>query len=178
MTTPTPTLSTNVRKHQTQSNQHTQSIKKGLVEVVDESSRPATARERAAADPTRAPPALGRRNALSRASVLATAAYGEGGVRAAADAADAAVAAAGGKGGGGEGGGEDDDEEAPEREVLGPGDCLAEVSYFTEVPKADSVRCLTVCRVLVLPRSAYTAIAANFPISARQVRGERSMGGW
>lgn len=39
----------------------------------------------------------------------------------------------------------------------------------SEVPKADSVRCLTVCRVLVLPRSAYTAIATNFPISARQV---------
>lgn len=40
----------------------------------------------------------------------------------------------------------------------------------SEVPKADSVRCLTVCRVLVLPRSSYTAIAANFPMSARQVR--------
>jgi CRP-like cAMP-binding protein len=35
---------------------------------------------------------------------------------------------------------------------LGPGDCFAEVAYFTEVPKAEAVRSLTVCRVLVIPR--------------------------
>jgi len=49
-------------------------------------------------------------------------------------------------------------------------------THTSEVPKADSVRCLTVCRVLVLPRSSYTAIATNFPISARQVGGW--VGGW
>jgi CRP-like cAMP-binding protein len=35
---------------------------------------------------------------------------------------------------------------------LGPGDCFAEVAYFTEVPKAEAVRSLTICRVLVIPR--------------------------
>lgn len=38
------------------------------------------------------------------------------------------------------------------RTELGPGDCFAEVAYFTEVPKAEAVRSLTVCRVLVIPR--------------------------
>jgi hypothetical protein len=52
------------------------------VEVVDESQRPATARERAAADPTSGPAALGRKG-LARASTLATAAYGARGVNAA-----------------------------------------------------------------------------------------------
>jgi hypothetical protein len=41
---------------------------------------------------------------------------------------------------------------APAQTVLGPGDCFAEVAYFTEVPKAEAVRSLTVCRVLVIPR--------------------------
>lgn len=59
----------------------------GLVEVVDESQRPTTARERAAADPTRAPPQLGSKG-LSRASVLATNAYGAQGVSAALTAAE------------------------------------------------------------------------------------------
>eukprot|EP00878_Enallax_costatus_P022606 GHUV01023998.1.p1 GENE.GHUV01023998.1~~GHUV01023998.1.p1 ORF type:complete len:850 (+),score=127.25 GHUV01023998.1:227-2776(+) len=40
----------------------------------------------------------------------------------------------------------------PTNPILGPGDCFAEVAYFTEVPKAEAVRSLTVCRVLVIPR--------------------------
>lgn len=40
----------------------------------------------------------------------------------------------------------------PSNPILGPGDCFAEVAYFTEVPKAEAVRSLTVCRVLVIPR--------------------------
>lgn len=55
--------------------------------MVDESQRPTTARERAAADPTRAPPQLGSKG-LSRASVLATNAYGAQGVSAALTAAE------------------------------------------------------------------------------------------
>lgn len=38
------------------------------------------------------------------------------------------------------------------RTELGPGSCFAEVAYFTEVPKAEAVRSLTVCKVLVIPR--------------------------
>eukprot|EP00879_Flechtneria_rotunda_P011052 GHRR01011548.1.p1 GENE.GHRR01011548.1~~GHRR01011548.1.p1 ORF type:complete len:827 (+),score=254.22 GHRR01011548.1:335-2815(+) len=45
------------------------------------------------------------------------------------------------------------EEAAPDgNPILGPGDCFAEVAYFTEVPKAEAVRSLTVCRVLVIPR--------------------------
>lgn len=42
--------------------------------------------------------------------------------------------------------------DAAGRTELGPGDCFAEVAYFTEVPKAEAVRSMTVCRVLVIPR--------------------------
>eukprot|EP00775_Hariotina_reticulata_P003994 gene3994-4245_t len=53
--------------------------------------------------------------------------------------------------------------------ILGPSDCFAEVAYFTEVPKAEAVQSLTVCRVLVIPRSTYNSVARDFPLSARQV---------
>jgi ankyrin repeat protein len=53
--------------------------------------------------------------------------------------------------------------------VLGPGDAFAEVAFFTEAPKAESVRALTVCRLLVLNRATYNALAADFPVSARRV---------
>lgn len=59
--------------------------------------------------------------------------------------------------------------DATGRTELGPGDCFAEVAYFTEVPKAEAVRSMTVCRVLVIPRSTYNAVAHDFPLSARQV---------
>uniref|UniRef100_A0A383VF86 Cyclic nucleotide-binding domain-containing protein n=1 Tax=Tetradesmus obliquus TaxID=3088 RepID=A0A383VF86_TETOB len=59
--------------------------------------------------------------------------------------------------------------EESDNPMLGPGDCFAEVAYFTEVPKAEAVRSLTVCRVLVIPRSTYNAVARDFPLSARQV---------
>ncbi len=36
--------------------------------------------------------------------------------------------------------------------MLGPGDAFGEVAYFTEVPKAEAVRSVTVCRC-ALPRS-------------------------
>jgi ankyrin repeat protein/CRP-like cAMP-binding protein len=53
--------------------------------------------------------------------------------------------------------------------VLGPGDAFAEVAFFTEAPKAESVRALTVCRLLVVSRATYNALAADFPVSARRV---------
>eukprot|EP00775_Hariotina_reticulata_P002549 gene2549-2852_t len=46
---------------------------------------------------------------------------------------------------------------------------VAAVAYFTEVPKAEAVQSLTVCRVLVIPRSTYNSVARDFPLSARQV---------
>jgi len=36
--------------------------------------------------------------------------------------------------------------------MLGQGDCFAEVAYFTEVPKSEAVRSLSMCKVLVIPR--------------------------
>jgi len=89
--------------------------------VIDESRRPLmTGRERAAADPTAAPPQLGRKG-LNRASVMATAAYGTKGVNAAISSLDKQFGVS------------DDEDEGgeEERQVLGPGDSLAEVSYFT-----------------------------------------------
>eukprot|EP00775_Hariotina_reticulata_P006155 gene6155-6392_t len=53
--------------------------------------------------------------------------------------------------------------------LLGPGDVFGEVSFFTEVPMMELVRSLTVCRVLVVPRPAYVALAQDFPLSATAV---------
>eukprot|EP00879_Flechtneria_rotunda_P011143 GHRR01011641.1.p1 GENE.GHRR01011641.1~~GHRR01011641.1.p1 ORF type:complete len:698 (+),score=354.14 GHRR01011641.1:186-2279(+) len=53
--------------------------------------------------------------------------------------------------------------------MLGPGDVIGEVAFFTEVPQFELVRSLTVCRVLVVPRPAYVALAADFPMSATSI---------
>lgn len=49
--------------------------------------------------------------------------------------------------------------------MLGPGDVIGEVAFFTEVPQLELVRSLTVCRVLVVPRPAFVALASDFPLS-------------
>eukprot|EP00882_Tetradesmus_deserticola_P002691 GHRQ01002862.1.p1 GENE.GHRQ01002862.1~~GHRQ01002862.1.p1 ORF type:complete len:924 (+),score=556.38 GHRQ01002862.1:315-3086(+) len=50
--------------------------------------------------------------------------------------------------------------------MLGPGDVFGEVAFFTEVPQLELVRSLTVCRVLVVSRPAYAALAQDFPLSS------------
>lgn len=49
--------------------------------------------------------------------------------------------------------------------MLGPGAVIGEVAFFTEVPQLELVRSLTVCRVLVVPRPAFVALASDFPHS-------------
>ena len=49
------------------------------------------------------------------------------------------------------------------------GDCFGEVAFFTEIPQMQTVRTVTVCRVLVVPRSAYQSIKSAFPLGTRQV---------
>eukprot|EP00878_Enallax_costatus_P011541 GHUV01012048.1.p1 GENE.GHUV01012048.1~~GHUV01012048.1.p1 ORF type:complete len:746 (+),score=322.29 GHUV01012048.1:330-2567(+) len=49
--------------------------------------------------------------------------------------------------------------------MLGPGDVIGEVAFFTEVPQLELIRSLTVCRVLVVPRPAFVALASDFPHS-------------
>lgn len=49
--------------------------------------------------------------------------------------------------------------------MLGPSDVIGEVAFFTEVPQLELVRSLTVCRVLVIPRPAFVALASDFPLS-------------
>ncbi len=49
------------------------------------------------------------------------------------------------------------------------GDCFGEVAFFTEIPQMQTVRTVTVCRVLVVPRSAYQTIKSAFPLGTRQM---------
>ena len=49
------------------------------------------------------------------------------------------------------------------------GDCFGEVAFFTEIPQMQTVRTATVCRVLVVPRSAYHNIKSAFPLGTRQM---------
>ena len=49
------------------------------------------------------------------------------------------------------------------------GDCFGEVAFFTEIPQMQTVRTATVCRVLVVPRSAYQTIKSAFPLGTRQM---------
>lgn len=55
------------------------------------------------------------------------------------------------------------------RNYLTVGDCFGEVAFFTEIPQMQTVRTMTVCRVLVVPRSAYHSIKTAFPVGTRQV---------
>ena len=55
------------------------------------------------------------------------------------------------------------------RKYLTVGDCFGEVAFFTEIPQMQTVRTVTVCRVLVVPRSAYHSIKSAFPLGTRQV---------
>lgn len=55
------------------------------------------------------------------------------------------------------------------RKYLTVGDCFGEVAFFTEIPQMQTVRTVTVCRVLVVPRSAYQSIKSAFPLGTRQV---------
>ncbi len=57
----------------------------------------------------------------------------------------------------------------PGRRFLGPGAVFGEVAFFTEVSQHEGVRSTTVCRVLTIPRDAYQAMTAAFPIGARSV---------
>ena len=49
------------------------------------------------------------------------------------------------------------------------GGCLGEVAFFTEIPQMQTVRTVTVCRVLVVPRTAYQTIKSAFPLGTRQM---------
>ena len=53
--------------------------------------------------------------------------------------------------------------------LLGEGDAVAEVAFFTDVPHAGAVRTLTVARLLCIPKARYEAIAADFPLGTRAV---------
>lgn len=52
---------------------------------------------------------------------------------------------------------------------FGPGDTAGEMAFFTETPCTESVRTTSLCRVLVIPRTVYNALAADFPISTGAV---------
>ena len=55
------------------------------------------------------------------------------------------------------------------RRTLTAGDVFGEVAFFTEVTQHEGIRSTTVCRVLTIPRSAYTIVAQTFPIGSRSV---------
>ncbi len=55
------------------------------------------------------------------------------------------------------------------RSLYGAGDAFGEVAFYTEVAQLETVRSVSVCRILVVPRGAYNSIAAAFPIGARTV---------
>ena len=55
------------------------------------------------------------------------------------------------------------------RRTLTAGDVFGEVAFFTEVTQHEGIRSTSVCRVLTIPRTAYTTIAQTFPIGSRSV---------
>ena len=57
----------------------------------------------------------------------------------------------------------------PCRSILDGGDALGEVAFFTEIAQLETVRTVSVCRILVVPRIAHNSIAAAFPIGARAI---------
>ena len=52
---------------------------------------------------------------------------------------------------------------------MGDGDTFGEIAFFTEIPQIESVKSLTVAKVLTIPRQTYQDITASFPINARMV---------
>lgn len=55
------------------------------------------------------------------------------------------------------------------RRPVAGGSVLGEAAFFTEVPQLEAVRSLTVCRVLVVGRAAYSSLERTFPNSSRRV---------
>ncbi|KAK9903334.1 hypothetical protein WJX75_003130 [Coccomyxa subellipsoidea] len=55
------------------------------------------------------------------------------------------------------------------RSLYGAGDAFGEVAFYTEVAQLETVRSVSVCRILVVPRAAYNSTASAFPIGARTV---------
>uniref|UniRef100_A0A383VMP3 Cyclic nucleotide-binding domain-containing protein n=1 Tax=Tetradesmus obliquus TaxID=3088 RepID=A0A383VMP3_TETOB len=53
--------------------------------------------------------------------------------------------------------------------LLGAGDPAGEMAFFTETPCMESVRTTGMCRVLVIPRALYHALAGDFASSTRAV---------
>lgn len=43
------------------------------------------------------------------------------------------------------------------------------MAFFTEVSQHESVRSISVCRMLTIPRAAYHSVASHFPIGSRRV---------
>lgn len=43
------------------------------------------------------------------------------------------------------------------------------MAFFTEIAQLETVRTVSVCRILVVPRIAYASIAGAFPIGARAI---------
>lgn len=53
------------------------------------------------------------------------------------------------------------------RRMLGPGAVVGEVAFFTEVPQPETIRSVTVAKVLTVSRRHYADVSASFPIGAR-----------
>ena len=56
---------------------------------------------------------------------------------------------------------------AAPRRVVREGALLGEAAFFTEVPQLEAVRAVGMCRVLVLARSACSALERAYPGAAR-----------
>ena len=54
-------------------------------------------------------------------------------------------------------------------QLLTPGDCFAEVPFFTQTANMEAVRTLDVSRVMLVPRAAYDSIAKEFIMGSQQV---------
>lgn len=63
----------------------------------------------------------------------------------------------------------DETEEHLKHAKLEEGDFIGEIGFFTESPQIDSVSCLTVCKTLTMPRSAYQLIAQDHPGSVGKI---------
>lgn len=54
-------------------------------------------------------------------------------------------------------------------ETVEAGDFIGEIGFFTESPQVESITCLTVCKTLTMPRSAYKQLAEDHPGSAGKI---------
>mmetsp|Transcript_23029 Transcript_23029/g.34909 ORF Transcript_23029/g.34909 Transcript_23029/m.34909 type:complete len:656 (+) Transcript_23029:395-2362(+) len=55
------------------------------------------------------------------------------------------------------------------RKKLETGDFIGEIGFFTNSPQKENVICLTVCKTLTMPRSAYHMLAEEHPGSVTQI---------